>query len=93
MGIIHILMCPHFNIEKNRKIDLPRMMKNTYKIPAIAIDNGSALVINGEKFKIISSIKNAKAFKCFYSKSEYFEQIIEQNKYQNLDILYGKIGK
>ncbi|MDR2971717.1 MAG: Type 1 glutamine amidotransferase-like domain-containing protein, partial [Bacteroidales bacterium] len=90
LGLINILMCPHYNSEKNRQNDLPRMMKNTYKIPAIAVDDGAALVINGDKYKIITSMANAQARKCFWKKGEYFTQILEKDKYQDIEFLYKK---
>jgi dipeptidase E len=90
LGFIHILMCPHFDSENNRKTDLPRMMKTTTKIPAIALDNGAALVVNEDKFKIISSMDNANAMKCYWKKGEYISETLKQNIYQDIKLLYNK---
>jgi len=73
LGFVHVLLCPHFDAEPKRQADLPRMMKTTHRIPAVALDNGAALVINEEQFKISTSIEGAKARKCFWKNGEYFE--------------------
>jgi len=41
LGFVPVLMCPHYNTEESRQADLPRMMKTTYKMPAIAVDDGA----------------------------------------------------
>ena len=57
---------------------MPRMMKTTDKIPTIALDDGAALEIISEKFRKISSIKNAKARKCYWKNGQYHSHILEQ---------------
>ena len=79
LGFVHVLMCPHFNAEPRRQADLPRMMKTTYSIPAIALDNGAALVINGDEYKIMTSIEGAKARKCYWENGEYFEITLDSS--------------
>jgi len=79
LGFVHVLMCPHFDAEPQRQADLPRMMKTIYRIPAVALDNGAALVINGDKFKIITSIEGAKARKCAWKHEEYFEMPLDSS--------------
>ena len=90
LGFINVLMCPHFNKENNRQKDLPRMMKLTHKIPAIALDDGAALEIVDNEFRIITSIQDAKARKCFWKNGEYISKILEQNVYENIEKLYKK---
>jgi dipeptidase E len=90
LGFIHVLLCPHYNSESNRQKDLHRMMKTTDKIPAIALDDGAALVVNEDKFKIITSIDGAKAYKIYWKKGEYITQILQQNIYENIEVLYTK---
>lgn len=77
LGFINILFCPHYNIEVQRQEDLKRMMKNTFKIPAIALENGVALEIVAEKYRFIQSIPNTKAYKCYWKGNEYIEQELE----------------
>ena len=93
LGFVHVLMCPHFDVENNRKKDLPRMMKLTYKIPAIALDNGAALEINENKYRIITSIKGAKAWKCYWKNGKYISKILEQDIYHYIGTLYAKEEK
>ena len=88
LGFVKILCCPHFNSENNRKNDLPRMMKKTHKIPAIALNDGAALEINGDNFRIITSIKDARAFKFYWKKGEYISETLEQDVYQEIGNLY-----
>jgi len=78
-GFVHVLMCPHFDVEIRRQADLPRMMRTTYGIPAVALDNGAALVINEDKVKIITSIEGAKARKCYWKNGEYFEKPLDSS--------------
>ncbi|MCL1822022.1 MAG: peptidase E [Prolixibacteraceae bacterium] len=79
LGFVHVLMCPHFDAEPKRQADLPRMMKTTYGIPAVALDNGAALVINEDRFKIVTSIEGAKAKKYYWKKGEYFENTLDSS--------------
>ncbi|MGV8169635.1 MAG: Type 1 glutamine amidotransferase-like domain-containing protein [Candidatus Nanoarchaeia archaeon] len=70
LGFIDALNCPHFDEEKHRKKDLMRMMKNT-SVVAIALDSCSALEIIDDKYRIITSRKNAKAYKVFWKTGKY----------------------
>jgi len=90
LGLIHILFCPHFNEGEKRKNDLPRMMKSTYKIPAVALDNGTALEILDRKFRIINSIEGALAQKFYWKNGVYRSDVIEQNVYRDIDELYER---
>jgi len=88
LGLVHVLMCPHFDAEIKRQTDLPRMMKTTYRIPAIALENGAALVINEDKFKIMTSIEGAKARKCYWKNGEYLSHVMQDDIFDSLDSLY-----
>ena len=90
LGLIHVLMCPHFNIEINRQEDLARMMRSTNKIPAIALDNGAALEINNDKYRVLISIEGAKAQKCYWKNGEYLLQVLQPNVYHDIESLYTK---
>jgi len=88
LGLVHVLLCPHFNVEPKRPKDLPRMMKTTCKIPAVALDNGAALEIVDDKFRIINSIEGATARKFYWKKRVYHTEIIERNVYYDIDLIY-----
>ena len=89
LGFIHVLLCPHFDVEIKRQTDLPRMMKTTYRIPAVALENGAALVIDEDKFKIMTSIEGAKARKCYWKNGEYFAPVMRGGVFDDLRLLYS----
>jgi len=72
LNFIPILFCPHYDIEKDRKLDLKKMMKKTSGI-AIAVDNCCSIEIVNDKYKIISSKSGAKAYKVFWKDGKYNE--------------------
>lgn len=88
LGFIHVLLCPHFDAEIKRQADLPRMMKTTYRIPAIALENGAALVVNDDQFKIMTSIEGARARKCHWKNGEYVAQVMQDGIFEDLKYLY-----
>lgn len=79
LGFINALHCPHYDIEKNRKVDLKKMMKKTSGV-AIAIDNCCAIEIINDEYRIISSKPSAKAYKVYWKGGKYYEEIIKKEK-------------
>lgn len=79
LGLINTLHCPHYDIEAYRKDDLKKMMKKTPGV-AIAIDNCCAIEVIDDKYKIISSKKSANAYKVYWKKNKYHEEIIKKEK-------------
>ena len=77
LGLINALHSPHYDVEKDRKPDLKKMMNKTSGV-AIAIDNCCAIVVVDEKYKIISSKSSANAYRVYWQKNKYFEEIIEK---------------
>jgi dipeptidase E len=79
LGFINALYCPHYDVNKDRKPSLKALME---KVPgvALAFDNCCAIEIIDEKYKIICSKPSANAFKVYWSKGIYFEEIIEKRK-------------
>lgn len=71
LGLIDVLMCPHYDRESYRKESLKRMMKTTYKIPAIAGECGVALEVVDGKFRFIRSIPTAKVMKTYWKNNNY----------------------
>jgi len=90
LNLINALHCPHYDIEKDRKSGLKDMMKKTSGI-AIAIDNCCAIEIIDDKYKIISSKPSANAYKIYWKKDNYFEDIIKkENNLKSLKDLLKK---
>jgi len=90
LGLINALYCPHYNVEKDRKPDLKKLM---YKVSgiAIAVDNCCAVEVIDDKYRIISSKPSANAYKVCWSKGQFFEEIIEKkNEFEPLTELLKK---
>ena len=75
LGMINVLACPHYNIEKGRKKSLKNMTRKE-KIFAIALDNCAALEVIGNKCKILTSKKGANAYRVYWKKGKYYEEKI-----------------
>ena len=91
LGFIKALHCPHYNTERRRKKDLKRMMKSTYKLVSIALEDCCAIEVIDNKYRIIKSKPRAKAFKIYWKKGRYFkEEITSKKEFKNLDRLLEK---
>ncbi|MFA6601568.1 MAG: peptidase E [Candidatus Paceibacterota bacterium] len=77
INLVPTLFCPHYDFEKDRKPDLKRLMKKTSGV-AIAIDNCCAIEIIDSTYRIISSKKTANAYRVYWKKGKYFEEVIEK---------------
>jgi dipeptidase E len=75
LGFIDALACPHYNVEKDRKPDLKKMMKKTSGV-AVAIDNCAALEVVGRKYKAIRSRSGANVYRVYWWKGRYFQEPI-----------------
>lgn len=73
LDLADALLCPHYDAEKDRQPSLKRMMK---KVPgvAIALDNCAAVVIEGSRYRIISTKKKAKAYRICWRGKEYVKE-------------------
>lgn len=90
LGLINALHCPHYDFELHRKEELKQMMKNTSGV-AIAIDNCCAIEIVDDKYRIISSKKEAKAYGVYWNKNKFYKEMInKEKKYKSLSELFKK---
>ena len=90
LGLINALYCPHYDVEKDRKPDLKKLM---YKVPgiAIAVDNCCAIEVIDNKYRIISSKPSANAYKIYWSKGRFFEKLIDKKEvFETLENLLNK---
>ena len=69
IGIVEALFSPHYSNSK-RPLDIQRMTKNL-KMVSICADDCTALVIDGEDYKVLKSKTDAKIQKC-YTKDNKF---------------------
>ena len=90
LGFLNMLFCPHYDKEEFRQPALKEMMKTTYKMPAMALYNGAALEIVGDKCKLITCFENAKGFKCFWQKGEYIIEELDKKVSYSLEELCSK---
>lgn len=91
LGLINALHCPHYDKEENREQILKEMMKSTYKIVSIALDNCVALEIIDDTYRIIRSNKEWKAYKVYWINGEYIKQeIYVSDKFNKISDLLSK---
>ena len=92
LGLIDILLCPSYDEKKNKQESLQKKMSKVYKIPALAFEKGTAIIIEDGKYKAIRSLDDKKIYKCFYKNKEYSKTEIDINKgFNKLENLIQKI--
>ena len=80
LDFINALVCPHYNIEKDRKKSLNDIMKKE-KTFGIALDNCAALEIIDDKYRIIISKPKASAYKVYWQEGRYYEEKIKNGSF------------
>ena len=92
LNYVDLLVCPHYDVEKHRQPALKKMMKKTAGV-ALALENGAAIEIIDEGFRIITSMKNKNAWKIFYRKGKYHKIKLPKDKdFMPLGNLLEKTG-
>jgi dipeptidase E len=82
-----VLMCPHYDVEEDRKPELKRLMTRTKEI-GVAVDNCCAVVIVDNTYKLVSSRKTAQAYKVLYKDGTYIhKRIDEKMKFSSINEL------
>lgn len=90
LNFIPALCCPHYDVERQRKPSLRKMMlKNS--VIAIAIDNCCAIEIIDDTYRIISSKDSANAYRVFWSKGKFRHELLSKSK--ELRSLSGLLDK
>lgn len=91
LGLYQALLCPHFDSEAHRRQDLKRMMQQTPKLVAIALEDSAAIEIVGTGYRIIKSKASAKAYRVYWKGGIYHQEtIITGDKYRPLSELLTK---
>lgn len=84
LGFIPLMSCPHYDIEKSRRPSLMKMIKEKGGI-SIALENCSALEILDDKYKVLTSLRNAHAYRVYRSEGKVVEeQLIVDGRYRPL---------
>ncbi|MFC1740981.1 Type 1 glutamine amidotransferase-like domain-containing protein [Nanoarchaeota archaeon] len=90
LDLVPALLCPHYDVEKDRKPGLKRLMKKTTEI-GIAIDDCSAIEIIDGKYRIITSKRQARAYRAYWKDGKYNQEVIEtKDLFSPLDGLLRK---
>lgn len=79
LGFVSAVMCPHYDVEQGRQISLKKHMKNS-RLVAVALGNCSALEIVGDKYRLITSKKEAIGYKIFWREGKYFKISLSKDK-------------
>jgi dipeptidase E len=90
LDFVDALHCPHYDAEPERRVALKKIMKKTSGV-AIAIDNGCALQILDDKYRLIKSKKTARAFRVFWFKGRFICETINLEK--NFKLLKNLVTK
>lgn len=77
LGYIDALFSPHYSNSMRPK-DTERMVKNLKQV-AICADNNTALVIDGENYRVIKSDKCANIYKCYLKNKKYISTLLTEN--------------
>lgn len=62
LNFFNILFCPSFEEKYNYIENIDRIMKKA-KVPMFALEKGTALIVNGNKTRIVKSLENKKVYK------------------------------
>jgi dipeptidase E len=79
LGFVKVLFCPHYDFEPKRQPALKKIMQKNSGV-ALALENCCALEIIDSEYRIISSKKNANAYKVYWKKNKFYKEAIKQEK-------------
>lgn len=90
LGFIDAILCPHFDVEPHRRSDIKKKMMGSSKV-AICLDNGVALEVVSNEYRIIKSKSTAKAYKAYWKSSKYYlDEIKNNDSLMSIDSLLEK---
>jgi dipeptidase E len=79
LNLFNVLCCPHYDVEADRKLHLKELMEKT-PVVALAIDNCCAIEIINDSYRIITSKDGPNAYKVYWRKGIFYEEIIEKKE-------------
>jgi dipeptidase E len=90
LGIVNAFCCPHYDTEKKRKSSLKEMLKKS-KLIAIALDEGAAIEIVENEYRVLTGIRNAHVYKTYWKDEKYHQlKLSEDKKFKPLKGLLSK---
>ena len=78
-GFLPYMACPHYDVEKSRRPSLKRMIQENGGL-SIALENCSALEVVDDQYRIITSSKNAHAYKLYRHNGKVVEEELPNDK-------------
>lgn len=91
MGVYSAVVCPHYDSEPFRRPALKKIMKRTPGLVAIAFDDGTAIEIVDDTYRLLKIIDPAKARRTFWKEGKYIiEEIKSSEKFKSLRGLLEK---
>lgn len=89
LGLINVLFAPHIVKEPERIESVKQMMKRTYKIPAVQLDNAALEVVDNQ-YRVMTIDDNSVAEKCYWKNGKYITQNIISNEFKSIEELYER---
>jgi dipeptidase E len=90
LGLVDAMVCPHYDVEKDREPELKQMMMNTRGV-AIALDNCAALEVVGNQYRLLTCKPLAEGYKVYCLKGKYYrEKLTKGGKWAPLSGLLSK---
>jgi len=77
LGLINLMACPHYDVEKSRRPSLKRMIKKRGGI-AIALTNCCAIEVIDNEYRILTSSKEARAYRLYRNNNTVVEEELTQ---------------
>lgn len=90
LGLIHILFAPHIVTEPNRAESVKQMMKRTYKVSAIELDNAALEIVDNQYRILTNNNNNSVAQKCYWKNGEFVTENIMSDEFKDIEKLYEK---
>lgn len=90
IGFLPSMACPHYDVEKTRRPSLRRMIRIGGGL-SIALENCSALEIVDGQYRVITSSRNAQAYKLYRRDGQVVEEKLPKDKnFKPLDELFER---
>jgi dipeptidase E len=89
-GFLPSMACPHYDAEKSRRPSLRRMIRENGGF-SIALENCSALEVVDDQYRIITSSKNAHAYRLYRHNGKVVEEELPKDqKFRPLEELFER---
>ena len=79
LGVLPGLACPHYDSEPARRRDLPELARDL-DLPALALDDGAALFVEDQAYRIISSLPGARGWRAYWRGQDWVEDPLEPDE-------------